>query len=85
MIRPTLCIRDRLRPVLCEQAGLKEEKLLWEEMMVGRTQGVGMGNVRVWWSQEVFRDKEDKLYVVATTVKLAGSGAPEITIWEYNK
>ena len=49
-----------MRPVLCEQAGLKEEKLLWEEMMVGRTQGVGMGNVRVWWSQEVFRDKEDR-------------------------
>lgn len=46
--------------MLCEQAGLKEEKLLWEEMMVGRTQGVGMGNVRVWWSQEVFRDKEDR-------------------------
>lgn len=60
MIRPTLCIRDRLRPVLCEQAGLKGEKPLWEEMMVGRTQGVGMGNVRVWWSQEVFRDKEDR-------------------------
>lgn len=59
MIRPTSCISDRLRPVLCEEAGLKEEKPLWEEMMVGRTQGVGMGNVRVWWSQEIFRDKED--------------------------
>ena len=46
--------------MLCEQAGLKEEKPLWEEMMVGRTQGVGMGNVRVWWKQEVFRDKENR-------------------------
>lgn len=46
--------------MLCEQAGLKEEKPLWEEMMVGRTQGVEMGNVRVWWKQEVFRDKEDR-------------------------
>ena len=46
--------------MLCEQAGLKEEKPLWEEMMVGRTQGVGLGNVRVWWKQEVFRDKENR-------------------------
>lgn len=43
MTWPNLCTSDRLRPVLCEEAGLKEKKPLWEENDGGQIPGSGNG------------------------------------------